>query len=89
MYRDHWNNVPEPDVIPLNISNDPQPLIVPVSNKKVSTVNDYFYGPNAESEGENVNFVTRDQPQEVSPPPDTHPPVIGEVSIRLPESRGL
>ena len=36
MYRDHWNNVPEPDVIPLNISN------------KESTDNDYFSGPNAE-----------------------------------------
>ena len=86
-YHCHWNeerernkcqNFHEPDVIPFNTSNHPPPLSVPIYDDEGFTDNDYFYGTDAGSEGENVDFGTHNQPQAAPSPPDTHPPVPNE-----------
>ena len=68
--RNHWKNIPEPNIIPFNTSNDTPQLSVSVSDDKESIDKYSFSGPNAESEVENIDFGTDDQPQAAPHPPD-------------------
>ena len=58
----------------MNTSKYPLSLSIPVSDDEGSTDYDYFFGPNTESEGEDINFGTHDQPQEAPPTPDSSSP---------------